>query len=34
MWHSHNEREMTINDLFPGGLMTMFVVEHPATPIP
>jgi FtsP/CotA-like multicopper oxidase with cupredoxin domain len=34
MWHSHNEREMTTNDLFPGGLMTMFVVEHPATPIP
>lgn len=26
MWHSHNEREMTNNDVFPGGMMTMFLV--------
>ena len=23
MWHSHNEKEMTNNDIFPGGMMTM-----------
>jgi hypothetical protein len=33
MWHSHNEKELTNNDLFPGGMMTMFVVEPPGTPI-
>lgn len=27
MWHSHNERELTNNDVFPGGLMTMLAVE-------
>jgi len=27
MWHSHNEKEMTNNDIFPGGLMTMMIVE-------
>jgi hypothetical protein len=30
MWHSHNEKEITNNDIFPGGLMTMIVVEHPS----
>ena len=34
MWHSHNEKEMTSNDLFPGGMMTMGVVDPPGTPIP
>jgi FtsP/CotA-like multicopper oxidase with cupredoxin domain len=29
MWHSHNEKEMTNFDIFPGGLMTMFMVEPP-----
>jgi len=29
MWHSHNEKEMTNNDIFPGGMMTMFIVEAP-----
>lgn len=29
MWHSHNEKEMTNNDIFPGGLMTMMIVEAP-----
>ena len=33
MWHSHNEKEMVNNDLFPGGLMTMLMIEHPDTPI-
>lgn len=31
MWHSHNEKEMTNNDIFPGGMMTMFIVEPPGT---
>lgn len=34
MWHSHAEREMTNDDIFPGGMMTMFLVEHPNVPIP
>jgi hypothetical protein len=31
MWHSHNEREMVNNDVFPGGMMTMLVIEPPGT---
>lgn len=27
MWHSHNEKELTNNDIFPGGMLTMMVVE-------
>jgi len=27
MWHSHNEVEMVNNDIFPGGMMTMCIVE-------
>jgi FtsP/CotA-like multicopper oxidase with cupredoxin domain len=27
MWHSHNEKEIVNNDIFPGGLMTMLVIE-------
>jgi manganese oxidase len=34
MWHSHNEKEITNYDVFPGGMMTMLVVEPPGTPIP
>lgn len=34
MWHSHNEKEITNFDVFPGGMMTMLVVEPPGTPIP
>ncbi len=35
MWHSHNEKEMTNNDIFPGGLMTMLIIEAPSmTPMP
>jgi len=29
MWHSHNEKEITNNDIFPGGMLTMFIVEPP-----
>ena len=34
MWHSHNEVEMVNNDIFPGGLMTMLIIEPPGVPIP
>jgi len=27
MWHSHNEKEIVNNDLFPGGIMTMLIIE-------
>jgi hypothetical protein len=27
MWHSHNEREITTNDAFPGGMMMMLLVD-------
>jgi len=27
MWHSHTEREMVNNDIFPGGMMTMLIIE-------
>jgi len=29
MWHSHNEREITTNDAFPGGMMMMMIVDAP-----
>ncbi len=34
MWHSHTEKELTNNDIFPGGMLSMMVVEPPGTPIP
>ncbi|HET7291510.1 MAG TPA: multicopper oxidase domain-containing protein [Vicinamibacteria bacterium] len=34
MWHSHSEREIINNDIFPGGMMTMLVIEPPGTEIP
>jgi FtsP/CotA-like multicopper oxidase with cupredoxin domain len=34
MWHSHNEKEIVNFDLFPGGMMTMLVIEPPGVPIP
>lgn len=34
MWHSHNEKEMTNYDIFPGGMMTMLIIEAPGVPIP
>lgn len=33
MWHSHNEKELVNQDVFPGGMMTMMIVEPPGTPI-
>jgi FtsP/CotA-like multicopper oxidase with cupredoxin domain len=27
MWHSHNEREITTNNIFPGGMMLMMLVD-------
>jgi FtsP/CotA-like multicopper oxidase with cupredoxin domain len=29
MWHSHAEKEMVNDDIFPGGMMTMLIIEHP-----
>jgi Multicopper oxidase len=34
MWHSHAEKELTNDDIFPGGMLSMMVVEPPGTPIP
>jgi manganese oxidase len=34
MWHSHTEMEMVNDDVFPGGMMTMMMVEHPSVTIP
>lgn len=28
MWHSHSERELTNNDIYPGGMLTMMIVER------
>jgi manganese oxidase len=33
MWHSHNEKEITNYDVFPGGMMTMLIVEPWTTTI-
>jgi len=33
MWHSHTEKELTNHDIFPGGMMTMFIVEPPGVVI-
>ncbi len=30
MWHSHNEKEITNNDIFPGGMLTMMIIEPPS----
>ncbi|RME34175.1 MAG: multicopper oxidase family protein [Gammaproteobacteria bacterium] len=34
MWHSHSERELTNDNIYPGGMLTMLIVEHPSVPIP
>ncbi len=34
MWHSHTEKEMTNFDIFPGGMMTMVIIELLSVPIP
>jgi FtsP/CotA-like multicopper oxidase with cupredoxin domain len=33
MWHSHTEKEMVNFDIFPGGMMTMLIIEAPGVPI-
>lgn len=33
MWHSHNEKEMVNNDVFPGGNMTMLMILPHTVPI-
>lgn len=33
MWHSHKEKEMVNYDIFPGGMMTMLIVEPHGVPI-
>jgi hypothetical protein len=33
MWHSHAEKELTSNDIFPGGMFTMLVIEAPSVMI-
>jgi FtsP/CotA-like multicopper oxidase with cupredoxin domain len=33
MWHSHNAIEQVNNDVFPGGMMTMLIVEAPGVVI-
>ena len=33
MWHSHDEREITTNDVFPGGMMMMLLIDPPGLPI-
>lgn len=32
MWHSHNEREITTNDVFPGGMLCMLLIDPPFSP--
>ena len=34
MWHSHTEKEMVNYDIFPGGMMTMLIIQPPGVPIP
>jgi FtsP/CotA-like multicopper oxidase with cupredoxin domain len=34
MWHSHNEAEIVNFNIFPGGMLTMVLVDHPSVPIP
>jgi FtsP/CotA-like multicopper oxidase with cupredoxin domain len=33
MWHSHTEKEITNYDVFPGGMMTMLIIEPLGVPI-
>jgi len=33
MWHSHTEKEIVNNDIFPGGMLTMMIVEPAGVPI-
>lgn len=33
MWHSHKEKELTTNNVFPGGMMTMLIIVPPGVPM-
>lgn len=33
MAHSHNEKEITNNNIFPGGMLTMLLINRPGTPM-
>jgi FtsP/CotA-like multicopper oxidase with cupredoxin domain len=33
MQHSHNEKELTNNNIFPGGMLTFLIVEPPSVPV-
>ena len=33
MWHSHAERELTTNNVFPGGMMMFLIVQPPVAAI-
>jgi hypothetical protein len=33
MWHSHTEKELTNFDIFPGGMLTMLIIEAPGVEI-
>jgi FtsP/CotA-like multicopper oxidase with cupredoxin domain len=34
MWHSHQEKELTNFDIFPGGMLTFVIIEPQNVPIP
>jgi FtsP/CotA-like multicopper oxidase with cupredoxin domain len=34
LWHSHNEQELTNDNIFPGGMLTQMIVEPPGVVIP
>ena len=34
MWHSHTEREITNDNIYPGGMLTMVIIEPSGVPIP
>ena len=34
IWHSHDEKELINNDVFPGGMLTFVVIEPNDVPIP
>jgi FtsP/CotA-like multicopper oxidase with cupredoxin domain len=33
IWHSHNEKEITTNNVFPGGMKTFLIIEAPGVTI-
>ncbi|MFS2215008.1 multicopper oxidase domain-containing protein [Telluria sp. Tellsp104] len=33
IWHSHNEKEITTNNVFPGGMKTFLIIEAPGVAI-